>query len=311
MKRREFFKKSFAWGASAGLALAGGSLLGTAKPMFANNANPEIYDMAAVMGGEPAGMFDRAMNALGGIKQFVRPNQTVVVKPNIGWNTTPERAGCTNPELVAQIVKHCKDAGAKKVYVVDHTADVWKKCYANSGIEKAAKEAGAIVVSGANHGYYQKVDLPGAVKLKQTEVHELILESDVLINVPVLKHHVATGLTIGMKNLMGVVWDRLYWHANDLHQCVTDFAAVYKPTLVVVDAYRVIKRNGPTGVSEADVVKMKGLIVGADQVAVDSAAARMFGKKPEDIRHIALAHQIGLGTMDLSSLRIKKIKMTN
>src|SRR5690606_37119210 len=136
------------------------------------------------------------------------------------------------------------NAGAKDVFVFDNTCDNWVKCYANSGIERAAKDAGAKVVGGNTENYYQLVTVNG-VSLKTAKVHELVLSSDVFINVPILKHHSSTRITVSMKNLMGVVWDRGYWHRNNLHQCIADFAAFKKPDLNVVDAYAVMMRNGP------------------------------------------------------------------
>lgn len=305
MKRRDFFRKSLTAGIGVGAYLTFGDklkLLGNPK-----TAQTEIYDLAAIKGGEPDAMFDRAIKSLGGMKRFVKPNQSVVVKPNIGWDVTPERAGDTNPTLVKHIVKHCLDAGAKDVYVFDHTCDNWTRCYKNSGIESAVKEAGGKIVPGNNESYYQKVDIPNGKRLKEAQVHELIFESDVFINVPILKTHGGTKLTIAMKNLMGVVWDRGYWHRNDLHQCIADFAAFRKPDLNIVDAYNVMKRNGPRGVSVDDVVTMKSQIISTDIVAADAASAKLFGMEPADIQHIVYANELNAGTMDLTKLKIDRI----
>ena len=222
---------------------------------------------------------------------------------------TPERAGNTNPKLVARIIEHCLNAGAKEVSVFDHTCDRWVQCYRNSGIEKAVRDAGGKIVSGDSEGYYQEVAVPKGKRLTEAKVHELLVGADVFINVPVLKHHSSSMLTIGMKNLMGVVWDRFYWHRNDLHQCIAEFASYRKPTLTVVDAYRVMKQNGPRGVSVSDVVPMKCQLVSTDPVAADAAAAKLFGVEPTDIRYIQIAAQMGLGQMDLSTLSINRIKL--
>ena len=254
-------------------------------------------------------MFDKAMASLGEMTTFVPKGSKVLVKPNIGWDVTPERAGNTHPKLVARIIEQCLNAGAKEVAVFDHTCDQWMQCYKNSGIERAVKNAGGKIVSGDSEGYYQQVAVPKGKRLTETKVHELLLEADVFINVPVLKHHSSSMLTIGMKNLMGVVWDRGYWHRNDLHQCIADFASYRKSTLTVVDAYNVMRRNGPRGVSAGDVVAMKSLIVSTDCVAADAAAAKLFGLDPSGIRHIQLADQMNLGRMDLSTLTINRIKL--
>ncbi|MDP4187814.1 MAG: DUF362 domain-containing protein, partial [Bacteroidota bacterium] len=140
-------------------------------------------------------------------------------------------------------------------------------------------------------------------------VHELIVNCDVFINVPVLKHHGGSTVTAGMKNMMGVVWDRRFWHKNDLHQCIADFATYRRPNLTVLDAYRVIKKNGPKGVSVGDVSLMKSLLVSPDIVAIDAAGAKMFGVEPHEVKYIPLAHEAGVGNSNTDSLRIKRIKI--
>ena len=268
------------------------------------------YDMAAVLGGMPDVMFDKAITALGGMAQFVKKGQRVVLKPNIGWDVPPERGANTNPLLVKRIVEHCIQAGAKEVLVFDNTCDTWSKCYKTSGIESYVKKAGGKVVPGNTEGYYQEVTIDKGKRLTSAKVHELVLEADVFIDVPVLKSHDSAKLTISMKNLMGVVWDRRFWHRNDLHQCIADFATFHrKPDLVVVDAYNVMMKNGPRGVSRNDVVNMKAQIVTTDMVAADAAAAKMFGAEPATIPYIRLADEAGAGTMDLQKLNISRIKV--
>jgi uncharacterized protein (DUF362 family) len=230
-----------------------------------------------------------------------------VVKPNIGWDVSPERAGNTNPKLVSRIIKHCLDAGAKEVYVVDHTCDEWQRCYINSGVERAVKDAGGKIAPGGSESYYHDVKIPHGKTLTSAKEHELILSADVFINVPILKNHSGANLTIAMKNLMGNIWDRKYWHRNDLHQCIADFATFRKPDLNIVDAYNVMKSNGPRGVSIEDVVTMKAQLISTDIVAIDTAAAKLFGMKPEDVRHIQIAAEMKVGRMDLDKLNIKRI----
>ena len=305
MKRREFIIKGVSAGVVTGTSLSLGGITGLASALPLQNA----YDLVAVRDGEPEVMFDRAIAALGGMMKFVKKGQKVVVKPNIGWDVSPERAGNTNPKLVGRIVKHCLDAGASEVYVFDNTCDAWNLCYKNSGIEKAVKDAGGKIVPGNTENYYQSVQIPKGKRLKEARVHELILNSDVFINVPVLKHHSSASISLAMKNLMGVVWDRGYWHRNDLHQCIADFVTWRKPTLNVIDGYRVMLRNGPRVVSVADVVLMKQQIVSADIVAADAAATMIFGSKPQDIPHIRIADEMKLGTMDLTKLNINRIKI--
>jgi uncharacterized protein (DUF362 family) len=305
MDRREFLKKTAQAGIIAGSAIS----LGKYSHIFASQNLPpnNNYDLVAIKGGEPEMMFDKAIESLGSMKAFVKKGQKVVVKPNIGWDVVPERAGNTNPALVRRIIQHCYEAGAKEVYVFDNTCDDWKRCYSNSGIERAVKDAGGKMVSGDSERYYQQVEVKKGKKLTDTKVHELILDSDVFINVPILKHHSSTDLTIAMKNLMGNVWDRGYWHRNDLHQCIADFTSFRKPDLNIVDAYYVMKRNGPRGVSKGDVVLMKSQIISTDIVAADAASAKLFGIEPEEVSYIKLAAEMNLGVIDLSKLNINRI----
>ena len=307
MDRRDFIKKGLQAGILTGAALS----FGNYKELFAFNKHltPLPYDLVAIKGGEPDTMFDKAIASMGGMKAFVKKGQSVVVKPNIGWDVSPERAGNTNPLLINRIIKHCFEAGAKDVYVFDHTCDDWKRSYSSSGIERAARDAGAKVVSGASGGYYQEVDVKKGKVMKNAKVHELILNSNVFINVPILKSHGSAEVTIGMKNLMGIVWDRRFWHRNDLHRCIADFASFRKPDLTVVDAYYVMKRNGPRGVSTEDVITMKSQLIGKDIVAVDSAATKLFGVEPKEIDYIKYAEEMKLGTSDLSKLSINRIIM--
>lgn len=306
MKRRDFLKKSAGAGLAAGAALGmrGYDRIWTTAPVSAK------YDLVALMGGMPDAMFDLGIQELGGMGTFIKKGQKVLIKPNIGWDVIPELAANTNPLLVKRIIEHCFKAGAKEVYVFDHTCDIWANCYKNSGIEKAAKGAGAKVVPGNSENYYQLIDIPGGINLKSAKVHELLLETDVFINVPVLKDHDSTRMTCCLKNMMGAVWDRGYWHGNNLNQCIADYALFEKkPALNVIDCYNVMVKHGPQGVSKEDVVSMKSQILTTDWVAGDAAAAKMLGVAIEKIEYIPIAHKMGLGNMNLDSLNIKRIKM--
>jgi uncharacterized protein (DUF362 family) len=307
MDRRTFVRNGLKTTAVAGSYLAFGKYARALTLPTSSPATP--FDLVAIKGAEPEIMFDKAIEALGGMGAFVKRGQKVVVKPNIGWDVSPERGGNTNPKLVARIIEHCFNAGAKEVVVFDHTCDKWQRCYANSGIEAAAKNAGAKIASGDSEGYYQEVSVPEGKTLKKAKEHELVLGADVFINVPILKNHGGSRMTVAMKNLMGIVWDRGYWHGTDLHQCIADYATYRKPTLNVVDAYYVMKRNGPRGVSVDDVVTMKSQLLSTDMVAIDAAATKLFGLDPKDVRHIELAAEMKAGRMDLEKLNIKRISL--
>lgn len=313
MDRRQFLKALALAGAAVTIKESGAMTLmsqhfSPASPAAAN------YDLVAVMGGEPDQMFSKAIAELGGIGKFVKKGQKVVVKPNIGWDKTPDMAANTNPKLVAEIIRQCFKAGAKEVVVFDHTCDDWRRCYANSGIEAAAKAAGAKVVPAHEESYYKPVSLPNGKSLKATKVHEAILNCDVWINVPVLKNHGGAKMSIAMKNHMGIIWDRGYFHSHDLQQCIADVCTLSKaPVLNVVDAYRLMKNNGPRGKSEADAVLTKGLFISQDIVAVDTAATSFFNQVRDmplsSVGHLAKGQELRLGTMGIDKLNVKRIKL--
>lgn len=277
-------------------------------------ASSGTYDLVAVLGGEPEAMFRKAITELGGMGKFIKKGDKVVVKPNIGWDKTPEMAANTNPKLIGEIIRQCFKAGAKEVTVFDHTCDDWTRCYANSGIEAAAKSAGAKVVPAHLGTYYKDVSLPKGVKLKSTKVHESIVNCDKWINVPVLKNHGGAQMSISMKNYMGIVWDRGFFHKNDLQQCIADVCTYEKrPVLNVVDAYRLMKTSGPRGRSEADVVLSKGLFISQDIVAADTAATNFFNQVREmpleRVSYLSKAQDLKVGSMNLDKMKIKKIKI--
>lgn len=304
MQRRRFLT-ALGVGAWAGAGLALG---GYGRRLDAGEPSVGTPDLVAIRNGEPEALFDHGIEALGGMGRFVKKGQKVVVKPNIGWNVSPERAANTNPRLVRRIVEHCLQAGAKEVYVFDHTCDAWRDSYRASGIEQAVKDAGGKLAPGNSESYFQTVAIPNGRRLRRTQEHELMLEADVFINVPVLKSHGGARLSVAMKNLMGVVWDRGEWHSNDLHQCIADFATYRKPDLNVVDAWNVMLRHGPRGVSTADVVNMRSQLLSTDLVTADAAAARLFGlKQPEEVGYIRIAGEMGAGRMDLENLAIRRI----
>jgi len=295
------------FGTATGFGVAGLANATLDVASFAPQNNKGNYDLVAVRGEDIVGMFEKAMQEMGGMSLWVKPGQTVVIKPNIGWDVTPERAANTSPDLVAAIVKQCLEAGARRVNVFDHTCDNWERCYSNSGMKKAVEDAGGRMIPGNFEQNYRAVTIPGAVKLKEALVHEQVIDSDVFINVPVLKHHGSTSLTIAMKNLMGVVYDRRFWHRNDLHQCIADFCLYRKPDLNIVDAMLVMTQNGPKGTSTADLVKKNSLLVSSDIVAVDAASTMVFGSKPEEISYLSIAEKMNIGTLDLSKMNIKRL----
>jgi len=309
MKRRNFLKTALVGSAVGAMQLSPKSLFaGAAAPA---QASP---DLVAVMGGEPVAMYVKAIESLGGMGKYVKKGQKVVVKPNIGWNKTPEEAANTNPDLVAAIVKDCFAAGASEVVVFDRTCDEWQDCYKASGIEAAAKAAGAKVAFAHEERYFKDVALPNGLRMKTTKIHEAILNCDVWLNVPILKSHGGAKITCAMKNYMGIVWDRRFMHSNDLQQTIADLAGYDKrPVLNIVDAYRVLTQNGPKGRSIEDVQMGKALFISSDIVAVDTAAVNFFNQfrtmTINDASHILKGEEANLGTTKLDTLKIERIRV--
>lgn len=310
MKRRDFIKTSVA--ASAALTL---NFDGLQAALKSNSMVVEqVPDMVAVMGGEPEAMLDKALEELGGIGKFIKKGQKVVIKPNIGWDRKPELAANTNPGLLKALIKKCLDAGAEKVTVFDQTCDNWQRCYENSGIAAAAKEAGAIVMPANEEKYFREVSIPNGVILKKAKIHESLIEADAWINIPILKNHGGAKFSCAMKNYMGIVWDRRFFHSNDLQQCIADICTwEKKPVLHIVDAYRIMHQNGPQGKSAADVATIKSLLVSPNIVAVDTAALGMFNQvKKLDIAavtHLSKGEALNLGSTDLKKINIKRVKI--
>jgi uncharacterized protein (DUF362 family) len=310
--RRDFIKTGVA--AAAALSVANLNKLFAADLPVKTAGVPAASGQAksilvAVRDGERAAMLDKAMAALGGMETFVKKGQTVLVKPNIGWDSTPELGADSHPETVKRVIEMCYAAGAKSVSMFDNPCDQWKRCYANSGMEKVAQETGATLVNGKDGTLYREVEIPNGKKLKKNKIHSLVLDSDVFINVPVLKHHGGSLVTGCMKNLMGIVLDRGFYHKNDLHQCIADILTFKKPTLNILDAYAPMVRNGPRGKSVDDLVVMRTMLVSTDIVAIDAAGAKLLNHQPSDVRHIAIAAGMNLGTMDLEQVDVRRLKL--
>jgi len=275
----------------------------------------EEADLVIAKKGTPSQLLQAAMAPLGGIGRFVKKGQRVVIKANIAWARTPEQACTNNPELFFALIKMCYEAGAKRVAVWDHTCDNYQFTFTRSGLKETAQKAGADIFSGHGRNVYKQVEIPRGKKLKTVEVLRDVLESDVFINFPIPKHHFATELTLGLKNLIGIIWDMEQFHKIDLHQCIADINAVRKPDLVVVDAIRILITNGPKGPGKTE--DPGEVIASTDIVAADAYCATLFkhlktGKpfRPEEIKFIKNAYELGLGQIDLSKVRVKKVSAT-
>jgi uncharacterized protein (DUF362 family) len=260
--------------------------------------------MSMVTGESPAAITKEALAAIGGMRRFIAKGDKVMIKPNIGWDRTPELAATTNPEVIKTLVELALEAGAKEVTVMDNTINQAQRCYARSGIAAAAKAAGAKVPF-VNEFRLKKMALKGEW-LKEWEVFTDFVETDKLINVPIAKHHSLSRLTIGMKNWLGA----LGGPRNQLHQkldeAMVDLAAFFKPQLTVLDAYRILPRNGPQGGRVSDVKLQKTVVASVDPVAADTAGAGFFDIRPDEVVYLALAEKRGLGQTDLEKLTIEK-----
>ncbi|MBK8475493.1 MAG: DUF362 domain-containing protein [Opitutaceae bacterium] len=310
--RRDFLKAGLALGATIPLLDLG---VFAAEPSVtvtegaANAAGPRPI-LVSARDGDRVAMLDQALAALGGIGAFVKAGQTVLIKPNIGWDAAPERGANTHPSIVGRLVELCLGAGAKSVSIFDNTCDQWQRTYENSGIEKAARDAGAKIINGKDESLYRETAIPGGVKLKSAKVHGLVLDSDVFINVPVLKHHGGAQMTSAMKNLMGCVWDRGVYHNVDLQQTIADFLTLRKPDLNILDAYHPMVRNGPRGKSVEDCVEMRRLFVSTDPVLIDTAAAMLLSYTTDKVSHIKIAASMKLGSMDIAAADVRRIKLS-
>ncbi|MGQ9682578.1 MAG: DUF362 domain-containing protein [Anaerolineae bacterium] len=265
--------------------------------------------LAVARGVQPAQLVERAVAALGGIECFVPAGADVIVKPNICIASyTYEYAATTNPEVVATLVRLCLGAGAKRVRVMDQPfSGTAEAAYARSGIAEAVKTAGG-QMEVMTPIKFREVEFPEGIDLKRWEVYGDILDADVVINVPIAKDHGIARLTLGGKNLMGVVTNRGAFHIN-LGQRVADTLSLVRPALTVIDAVRILMANGPTGGDLADVKLANTVIASADTVAADAYATGLFGLKPTDIAYIKAGAAMGLGTMDLGSVRIDEFEV--
>ena len=273
-----------------------------ARPNFTVPADPQLPEMAVIQGGEPGEMARRAVQELGGIRRFIARGDVVVIKPNVSWDRIPEQAATTNPALVGELCRLCLEAGAKRVIVTDVTINEAQRCFARSGIGAAARAAGAEIVLPAPQ-LFREVDLRGQT-LTRWPVLEPFLNADKMINVPVAKHHSLTGASLGIKNWYGALGGlRMVLHQH-IHEGLTDLAAFFRPTLTILDAWRVLRRNGPSGGSLADVDLTKTVLAGTDPVALDAwAAAAYWNLDEHTLRYLSLAAARGLGTFRFETVR--------
>jgi uncharacterized protein (DUF362 family) len=271
--------------------------------------DPSLPEMVVAQGPNPRELVRRAIAELGGVNRFVARGDIVVVKPNIGWDRAPEQAVNTNPFVVAELVTLCLQAGARKVVVTDVCSNEARSCFERSGIGEAALSAGAEVILPAPRRF-KEVNLRGEV-LGVWPVLDPFLEADKVINVPIAKHHSLTGVTLGMKNWYGILGGQRSRLHQRIHESLVDLAAFMRPTLTVMDAYRILVRNGPNGGGAHDAEEKNTVIASLDPVAVDAYAAEAWWHlDSRRLRYLTLAEERGLGKTRFEDLRTKTLQVT-
>ncbi len=303
MHRRDFLRQM----AALGLVAGAGRLLVLPQELWAMapKETPQPL-LAKAQGTNYAHLVGDAIQALGGMKKFVNPGEVVVVKPNMAWDRAPELAANAHPVVVRKVVELCLEAGAKQVKVLDHTCHDARKAYLNSGIKGAVEgiKDSRAVVEYVDERRFVEVTVERARALKKWYFYKDILEADRFINIPVAKHHSESRLTMCLKNMMGAIGG---WRGRihvGLNQNIADMNLLLRPDLHVLDATRILLRNGPTGGRLEDVEVRNLVFAGTDPVALDAYGTTLFGLKPADIGHITKAHESGRGEMDLNKIKV-------
>ena len=299
MNRRKFIRDVLLW--SAGLSVSIPRF--TIPEVFAAPSTPIL---AVDKGTDYVKLVDQILSSLGGMKQFVRPGDRVVVKPNIGWDRAEEYAANTNPVVVKALVEQALEAGASRVQVFDRTCNEKRRCYKNSGIEDALK---SLKNKKVRHEHiddrkFIPVEIKRGKSLSDIKIYRDALEADCYINVPIAKHHSLSRLTLGLKNSMGVIGGNRGMMHFSLGQKLADLATVIQPALTVIDATRILLDNGPQGGSLDDVKAMNTLVASTDPVAADAYATTLFGLQPGEIESTVAAYKMGLGEMNLKQMDI-------
>ncbi len=261
-------------------------------------------DIAVAKGDDIGDTTRAALEAYGGLEQFVGKDDKVVLKPNLAWSRTPEQAANTHPAVLAAVLEELQKIGPAELVVVEHPCDSAEVSFELSGAKRVCADHNVPLICPASEQMYTPVEYPNATKLKSDAVITEIMEATVYINMPVVKVHGSGVVTVTLKNQMGSVWNRGTYHRTGLHQCIADAATGLQPTLNVVDASRVLLTRGPKGPGQVE--RPGEIIVSTDMVATDSYCCGLLGKSPQEVSHIMLAAEAGVGTTDLDSLNITR-----
>ena len=307
ISRRRFLRGSAALGLGALWASTGcTSRCTTGQSCVAANGARSSYvppvDLAVARGESPADNCLAAVDALGGFSRFIKPGDKVAIKPNPVGERRPEQAIHTHPAMLEAVVRECLRAGAGEVVAVSNDS---LRSMDRNGTRAAVENAGGTLKALSDPAQFREVMIPRGRILRRDMFSIDVLEADVFINMPIAKHHGGTRVTFSMKNLMGINWDRIFYHRTNLQQCIAEAASAIKHTLVIMDANNVLLTGGPVGPGR--VIHPHRVIAGVDPVAVDAYAMEFFPQKPEEIGHIRMAWELGVGEMDLDKLTIKEI----
>ncbi|MFC1523741.1 DUF362 domain-containing protein [Thermodesulfobacteriota bacterium] len=304
MDRRQFLQQISLWAAGFTLTVPHFRIV---EDVLAADVRPPLLTVAR--GKDYSALVRRVLEPLGSMKGFVSRGDKVVIKPNIGWDRNPAQAANTHPEVVKALVGLALDAGAAEVKVFDRTCNEERRCYVNSGIQAALKSFNdkRLKFFHPDKRKFIPVDIERGKSVQRLEIYRDALEADTYINVPIAKHHGISTLTLGIKNSMGVLGGKRGKMHHDIGQKLADLATVVRPQLTVIDATRILLRNGPQGGNLKDVKVLDTLIASSDPVAVDAYATTLFGKQPGDIGSTVAAHRSGLGEMDLAKINIVSV----
>ena len=319
MSRRQFLLRTAATCGLAATAGAWGYVFYSKEPVRRSDsriltfkdfraADTQVYPALAVVHGQDVEKMVRAaIEKIGGMSRFINPGEKILLKPNAAWDRQPEQAANTNPEVVAAVVRMCLEARASEVWVTDVSVNDPYRCFARSGIEDAVKRAGGKIRFAAENDFIL-TDLKGE-SLKVWPVSAFYHQADKLINLPIVKHHSLSRCTMAMKNLYGSLGGQRNRLHQDINTAIADLACAIRPTLTVMDATRVLKRNGPTGGNLSDVSLMNTVIAGVDLVAIESYGLRFLDLRLEDVPFIVMAEKRGIGISDWKSLNIAEINV--
>ncbi len=330
MKRRRFLEilAGTAGSLAAGAHLRPSGATGGSLQTDQHTQGPTAAKEATETPGQPAGKrqypdlvvsrtytkeaLTEALARLGGIGRFVTPSGVVLIKPNVGFDSPPEWGATTDPRLVAWVAELCLEAGARRVIVADHTLREARRCFQRTGIAEAVSGIrGVKVLSLDREAMYESRTIEGASSLTETKLAKILAKADTFINLPTAKSHSATGVSFGLKNAMGLIWDRQVLHTKmDIHAGIADLARVVRPDLTILDAATALVTGGPSGPGRT--VKLNTIVLGTDPVAVDALATGLApwngsGLAADQVAHLKLAAAAGLGKIDIEALRTEEI----